>query len=172
MIARRSPRGAIRSIDDIWERATPEPNSGCWLWDGHINQNGYGVAWFGGRNLIASRVAFVLANGPIDDILQVDHLCRVRCCVNPMHLEAVTGSVNIRRSELPRLLGERNRHDAEARVTCKQGHPYTAENTSLNSGGHRYCRACHRVTVAAWEKAHKRLGTYGPRVLRTAAGVR
>jgi hypothetical protein len=38
--------------------------------------------------------------GPIPDGLQLDHLCRVRCCVNPNHLEPVTAKENTLRSPI------------------------------------------------------------------------
>jgi hypothetical protein len=69
-------------------------DSECWLWMGSLNQNGYPL-FSGGR---AHRWSFEWFNGPIPKGMHVDHLCRVRSCVNPEHLEAVTVSENNRRS--------------------------------------------------------------------------
>lgn len=70
-----------------------EPNSGCWLWSGADNGVGYGK--FRGR--YAHRISWEMHKGPIPDGMHIDHLCRVRCCVNPEHLEPVTNRENARR---------------------------------------------------------------------------
>lgn len=76
--------------------------SGCWLWTGAPNSKGYGCLVLRKRAWLAHRLAYVLAFGSIPDDYQVDHVwaagCRHRNCVNPAHLEAVTASVNTRRS--------------------------------------------------------------------------
>lgn len=81
----------------ILEIAYPEPNSGCWLWSGYIMPNGYGVVNFNGRRWLAHRLVFTIERGRIPDGLEMDHLCRNRCCVNPDHLEPVERVVNVRR---------------------------------------------------------------------------
>lgn len=72
----------------------------CWLWTGTINRKGYGQFKINYRYYVAHRVSFELAGGVIGDGLQVDHLCYVRHCVNPAHLEPVTPSENMRRAYL------------------------------------------------------------------------
>jgi hypothetical protein len=73
----------------------PEPNTGCWLWMGTVERRcGYPQIWYEGTNCLAHRIAYELYVGPIPDGLVLDHLCRVRSCVNPKHLEAVTAAVN------------------------------------------------------------------------------
>jgi hypothetical protein len=83
---------------------SPEPNTGCWLWLGAINpKTGYGTLCVGRRakgerrTVYAHRASFELFRGPIAAGLQLDHLCGVRCCVNPDHLEPVTQTENVRR---------------------------------------------------------------------------
>jgi hypothetical protein len=66
----------------------------CWLWTGARGQGGYGSTGKGG----AHRKAYRLTKGPIPPDFQIDHLCYVRNCVNPAHLEAVTRLENIRRT--------------------------------------------------------------------------
>lgn len=83
----------------------------CWPFLGTIRPEGYGQFSVEGRLHGAHRVALVLATGsPIPAGLFVDHLCHNtdpscaggpcdhrRCC-NLAHLEAVTHSINVRRS--------------------------------------------------------------------------
>jgi hypothetical protein len=76
--------------------------------------------------------------------MEVDHLCRVRHCVNPEHLEWVTHSENIRRAE-PWLFGQNQGAHLRARTHCKNGHEFTEENTRhLIEAGHtrRRCLTC------------------------------
>jgi hypothetical protein len=90
------------------ERLTPvlvEPKLGeCWVWLSRLNRNGYGRLKWEGRDLMAHRLSYEVHVGPIPDGLVLDHLCRVRCCVNPSHLEPVTVQVNTPRGEA-RLFG-------------------------------------------------------------------
>lgn len=82
---------------------------GCWLWTA-TKTNGYGVVSFGGRLTRAHRVAWELAYGPIpEDRPHIDHLCRVRACIRPDHLEPVTQAEN-------------NRRMGEAHLKCPAGH--------------------------------------------------
>ena len=67
----------------------------CWLWDGELNRDGYGVLWNPRR--LAHRVVYEEEVGPIMNGLMLDHVCRRRNCVNPMHLEPVKQSANERR---------------------------------------------------------------------------
>jgi hypothetical protein len=133
----------------IATRIAPEPNTGCWLWLGSYSHNGYGQVWFNGGNLRAHRVFWEDENGPIPDGLELDHLCKVRCCVNPAHLEAVTRKENIRRSEAGL---ERGRQQM-AKKRCPRGHEYSGENLYRYADGHRACRACRR---AAQNRYHQK----------------
>lgn len=74
-----------------------EDESGCWLWVGECNDNGYGRFSVKGRKVYAHRSSYEIHVGPIPEGLHIDHLCRVRNCVNPEHLEPVTRSENVRR---------------------------------------------------------------------------
>lgn len=70
----------------------------CIVWMGALNAKGYGCFGLDGDTKLAHRVAYEFENGPIPDGLTIDHLCRVKRCVNPAHLEAVTGRENTRRA--------------------------------------------------------------------------
>lgn len=129
----------------------PEPNSGCVFWLGPLSWNGYGKIKIGyksegtRRTAWAHRVAYEYFIGPIPAGMDLDHKCRVRCCVNPNHLEPVTRKENTRRGMLAATIRAKN-----AAVThCKNGHLLSGENLYVNSG-HRVCRTCK----IAWSKAY------------------
>lgn len=64
----------------------------CWRWVDGLNRNGYGRrSW---RSEVAHRELYELLVRPVPTGLILDHLCRVHCCVNPLHLEPVTPRVN------------------------------------------------------------------------------
>lgn len=78
----------------------------CWIWGGQFNDRGYGLTT--GAHRLAHRAVWVNANGPVPDGMELDHLCRVRACVRPEHLEPVTHQENMRRSALARLREVKN----------------------------------------------------------------
>ena len=69
----------------------------CWFWTGYIEKEGYGRCTFKHSQCSAHRAIYEIFKGEIPKGLQIDHLCRVRHCVNPEHLEAVTCRVNLLR---------------------------------------------------------------------------
>lgn len=110
----------------------------CWEWIGCKSKSGYGQFRFDGRrgSSLSSphRFAYEYYIGDIPDGYEVDHLCGVRHCCNPAHLEAVT------------LQENRVRRNAK-QTHCKHGHEFTPENT-LIAQGRRRCRACNARRVA------------------------
>lgn len=79
--------------------------SSCWVWKGKLNKiTGYGVTCGDGeRYQTAHRWVYRKTHGEIEGRLHIDHLCRVRECVNPNHLEAVTQRENTRRGDAMKL---------------------------------------------------------------------
>lgn len=110
----------------------------CWLWTAGCNNQGYGQIKVAGKVEKAHRVAWELLVGPISTGREMDHLCRVKRCVNPDHLEPVTHQVNDRRGIAGAVNGVRER----SKTHCPYGHEYSPENTWVDRHGWRYCRAC------------------------------
>jgi HNH endonuclease len=76
----------------------------CHVWQGFCNDDGYGMVSVGGRRLSSThRVAYEREHGRVPDGLELDHLCRVRACCNPDHLEPVTHAENMRRGLTTKL---------------------------------------------------------------------
>lgn len=113
----------------------------CWLWIWCIDRYGYGVASVNGNQMRAHRAAFEARRGEIPHGLTIDHLCRVRNCVNPVHLEPVSRGENVLRGEGLAATNARKTH-------CHRGHEFTPENTYAftNSRGRpaRDCRICKK----------------------------
>lgn len=108
----------------------------CDIWLLRISVDGYGREWDPALRTLrgAHVIAWEKRNGPVPDGLELDHLCRVRACRNPDHLEPVTHAENSRRSDSGAYL--------LARTHCPQGHPYADENLFTTSKGGRGCRLC------------------------------
>ena len=126
-----------------FESYIDKTDSGCWLWTG--GKNTWGYAYFGlhhGMSLRAHRFSYEVYIGEIPFNLQLDHLCRVRHCVNPRHLEPVTQLENHRRGYWA------------SRKECSNGHLYSCDNTYYSKSGARRCKACSRIS--SLESYHKR----------------
>lgn len=112
----------------------------CWIWMASQNGHGYGQFRYRGMTRSAHRAAYELLVGPIPDGLDLDHICRVRNCVNPDHLEPVTHAENVRRGN--------SGSKWAAKTHCPHGHAYTPENTVHYPSGSRACRTCQRGRTA------------------------
>lgn len=137
-------RGAavIELPDRFWSKV--EKTESCWLWTANQIHDGYGSFWLGGKMQLAHRVSYEALVGPIRKGLGLDHLCRVRHCVNPKHLEPVTNRENLMR-------GETLAAAQSLRTHCPQGHAYSLENTYVNRGK-RYCRECKKRHKREWRE--------------------
>lgn len=97
----------------------------CWLWTRSLSKDGYGWASLDNRTWQAHRLVYVLLRGTPPSHLVLDHLCRVRHCVNPEHLEPVTPRQNLERGET-----------TTSATTCAKGHPL------VHVGKQRRCITC------------------------------
>lgn len=114
-------------------------DSNCWLWGGGTYKDGYGYFKVDQRMEMAHRWSYKYAVGDIPDGLELDHLCRIRNCVRPGHLEAVTQTVNI-------LRGEGAAAQNARKTKCLFGHPFNKDNTYMLSSGRRRCKMCSHLT--------------------------
>lgn len=115
-------------------------HSACWYWDGGYTPAGYGQLRLPSRkHKLAHRLAYELLVGPIPEGLQLDHLCRIRGCVNPEHLRVVTSRENLL-APGARTLAALN----SAKTSCPRGHAYNDENTYVDVTGRRHCKSCNR----------------------------
>ncbi len=128
-------------LDNFEKYVSPEPNSGCWIWTGYISKQGYGrfsPKWKMSP-LYAHRISYEIYKGKIPDGLALDHLCRVRCCVNPDHLEPVTYRENLLRGRGPGgVLFKPKTH-------CKAGHKFSDGSFYISGRGTRVCRLCDSI---------------------------
>lgn len=122
----------------------------CWLWTASL-VDGYGKIRIEGTTWLAHRYAYFLKFGSVP--VELDHLCRVRTCINPAHLEPVTRLENILRSPIAQAaLNARKTH-------CANGHAYSPETTSVLKlkNGHptRVCRLCRQRRYVPRVRARK-----------------
>lgn len=139
-------------LSDALDRAERrlDKTGDCWLWPGGTAR-GYGVLSVrrghgdGSTSMYIHRAMYERYVGPIPEGMQIDHLCMVKRCANPEHLEAVTGVENIQRWS--------------ASITkCPAGHSYTEENTYITvteRRSWRNCRACGRERTKEYRARKK-----------------
>ena len=122
----------------------------CWLWSGVLDGKGYGSFWDGTRQIKAHRWMFEHFGGTYPEGRpHLDHLCRVRSCCNPIHLDPVSNRENTRRG----LAGHARAAQLRAITHCPAGHLYDEANTYIapNSTS-RHCRTCKSQRNAERQK--------------------
>jgi HNH endonuclease len=140
------PAHAVPVFERIMRRTVVNEQTACWECDLSVSKRwGYArvcikrAAYFGGvvGSLVAHRVIYTLLVGPVADGLVLDHLCRVRHCVNPAHLEPTTYHENV----VARTTLGKSAINARKRLRVR-GHRLDGDNLALRPDGHRNCREC------------------------------
>src|ERR1041385_5143502 len=106
--------------EEFERNVMPVTESGCWLWAGARNHNGYGIV---GKNVRAHRMAYQMYVGAFPNHLLVCHKCDTPACVNPAHLFLGTNEINLRDA------ADKGRCHFQSRTACKNGHEYGPQNT-------------------------------------------
>ena len=133
------------------------PTTACWLWKGSINKNGYGKFCLAGRSTLAHRASYIIFVSSIPEGLVLDHLCQIKNCVNPDHLEPITQQENIRRAKAgyinlkplgvifpPRIV----------KPYCAYGHRLNKENI-LRINQRKVCKTCNKLPISDWYVVYK-----------------
>ena len=132
-----------RVIERFWMLVDKRSETECWPWLGTFGtvrgKYPYGRFMANGQQYMAHRVAYVLNVGPIPENYTIDHVRKRGCagglCVNPSHLEAVTGSEN--------MLRYWEGHDGRE---CPHGHGWIARG--------QHCKACAVAAVAHTQRSN------------------
>lgn len=116
----------------LWAKVQVNGEWECWPWTGALDFGGYPMVWGdeSHRALRAHRVVYEMFEGPIPPGLTIDHLCYVRLCMNPAHMDLCSAGENAARSpRAPYNVKRRQTH-------CKRGHLLPARGAD----GRRRCR--------------------------------
>ena len=126
--------------------------NGCWEWQAGRDRHGYGRFSLGGRDQLAHRAAWILANGWIPGDLCVLHHCDNPPCVNPDHLFLGTQAENLADMDAK---GRRNNYVTPKKTHCPKGHPYAGDNLYIRpAGGSQECRRCKRENMRRFMRRH------------------
>ena len=137
----------INVSDNIYQ-GTP-----CWDWTACKDKDGYGSFSVNGKSIRSHKFSYELYNGEIPKGLQLDHLCRNRDCINPIHLEPVTAQENIKRG----LSGKINNYNKQ-KTHCPQGHKYNIQNTYRDlSRNNRHCIICTKTKQKKYQQRREKI---------------
>lgn len=135
-------RRAKPAFERLMAGVEPDLRTGCHLWQGALDDHGYGRINLGRRGEgqeKTHRLAWAWKNGPVPDGLSVLHSCDTPRCCNPDHLFLGTQLDNMRD------MVRKGRHQYVE--CCGHGHPWTQDSTAWSTHRgklHRYCLICSR----------------------------
>lgn len=117
-------------------------DNGCWEWKRPLDTHGYGRFTLKGQRMQAHRASYLLFIGTIADGMELDHLCRNPCCVNPFHVQPVSHAENMARAA------------HQMKTHCVHGHRYTSETAKVRGkyGRSRFCLICRRTSQRRYEQ--------------------
>lgn len=124
----------------------------CEVWTGRLT-NGQPRFWFAtsaqtGREVLAVRLAWARAHGPIPEGHMVRHSCQTRACVKVSHLFLTLPVGNVHETQ-------RQGRWAKSNLTvCPSGHQYEGANLVREMDGSRRCRTCKKTHLRAAYAAH------------------
>lgn len=128
----------MKSLEQrLEEKYIPEPNTGCWLWEGSAGPKNYGVMRIDGKAQRAHRVSYSLYFGKIPEGKQVLHRCDTPCCVNPEHLFLGTNADNMADRDAKCRMAKGERHGM-AKITERQARAIYTESGTYKEIGSRY----------------------------------
>lgn len=140
-----------KDAERFWSKVDKTGPGGCWVWTGytHLGYGKFSLRVNGvEKNLRAHRVSYSLLVREVAPGEILDHLCRVRKCVNPEHLRIVTNRENVLCGIGPTAINAQKTH-------CANGHEFNEVNTRYLKTGERRCRLCVRM----WSKESARVLT-------------
>ena len=140
----------MKTEERFWSKVDFLSTGPCWSWTAAKNTSGYGVFQLGTKTTLAHRFAYKMMKGEIPTGLSLDHLCRNRLCVNPLHLEPVTRGQNV-------LRGIGIPVQNKAKTHCSEGHLLSVDNLDKFklSIGTRRCKICKNASERARQNRKK-----------------
>lgn len=133
----------MRIIERFNLNTVVEPNTGCILWTGPSDKNGYGKIYANKKHLRAHRLSYEMFKGGLKSEDLVCHKCDTPACVNSEHLFVGTPKDNM----IDKVNKGRLKNQWSNRTTCKRGHLFTEENSvyKISNSGNRVksCKICY-----------------------------
>lgn len=138
----------------------------CWEWKGTLSEEGYGFYYFTTKvsglkrhRILAHRYSYELYKEKIPIGLVIDHICRNRSCVNPLHLRCVTRKVNSTENSISPCAKNK------LKTHCKRGHLFDEKNTNFERNKNneivgRHCSFCQNANARRRYRIRKGLFFY------------